>query len=297
MWGYGSIFSETNRQVFLDLLHRCGKLTEEKNHPALLLAHLLGPGSRGGSFEVETSPLFFCVSELRRKDGGSVLRDRTTRAPHTNTLERRQPTRARSTGPVTEAGRMRASMNSTQHGIFRNMFIGGESSREFYSLVRRLKGDVQALAEVEAILWEKLASILWRQARFFRTEAAEIVRATEFAEADRFEHGAFNFDQVSSQETERPQDREERVGSSESPLVLLKKQALLAPSPEILERLMGYERHLGRELDRVLSQIEQLRRMRSKNSDPPTSSSTKHQGARRGRDPHPGQNKPLRRDL
>jgi hypothetical protein len=197
----------------------------------------------------------------------------------------------RAAGPVTEAGRRRASVNSTQHGIFRNMLIGAESSRQFYSLVRRLKGDVQALAEFEGILWEKSASILWRQARFLKTEAAEFVRATEFAEADRFEHGAFNFDRVSSLETERPQDREERGGSSESPLVLLKKQAVLAPPPEILERLMGYERHLGRELDRVLSQIEQLRRMRSKNSDPPTSSSTKHRGARSGRDLGPGQNK------
>jgi hypothetical protein len=211
---------------------------------------------------------------------------------------RREPySKRQATGPRTERGKQRSSQNAMGPGIFaKAMLVKGESSRQFYYLLRRFKQDVQALEELEGILKEKLAIILWRQGRFLKAEAAEFTRAMQFAEVDRFEPHAFNFDRTSSLETERPEDRQERVAGSESPLTLGKRQALLAPPPEVLERLMGYERHLGRELDRVLSQIERLRRMRSKNSDPPTSSSTEHRGAQSERDSHRGRNKPLRRD-
>jgi len=173
------------------------------------------------------------------------------------------PTR-RATGPRSEAGKRKSSKNATRQGIFaKGVLIVGESSRQFYSLQRLLQEDIGALEEIEGILIEKLATILWRQARFLKAEGTEILKAMEFAEVDRFGRQAFNFDGSSSQETDQLQARQEHIAGTEPPQTLWKKLTFLLPPSEILERLMAYERHLGRELDRVLTQVERIRRMRT----------------------------------
>ncbi len=182
---------------------------------------------------------------------------------------KREPySKRRATGPRTERGKQRSSQNAIGPGIFaKAMLVNGESSRQFYSLLRRFKQDVQALEELEGILKEKLAIILWRQGRLLKAEAAEFTKAMQFAEVDRFEHQAFNFDGSSSVETERLQLRQEHIDGTESSQTFWKEQVLLLPPSEIVERHMAYERHLGRELDRVLTQLERIHRMLTSQSE------------------------------
>jgi hypothetical protein len=49
----------------------------------------------------------------------------------------------------------------------------------------------------------------------------------------------------------------------------LDAKAAVVPSPQVLDRLLRYEAHLSREIDRTLSQLERLQRMRMGQAVPP----------------------------
>jgi hypothetical protein len=165
-----------------------------------------------------------------------------------------RPSKKIATGPRSDAGKRRSSKNAVRRGIFASsVLVEGESAARYESLRRALMTDFIPTGAIECILVEKLAIIFWRQARFFRAEREDIFRSTEqapesctAAECDgvESEHGAVS---QSSQKLENPR--------------------MFVPLAEIVERLMSYERHLGREIDRVLDQLERVRRMRLKGAD------------------------------
>ena len=97
----------------------------------------------------------------------------------------------RSTGPRTEAGKERSSLNALCHGIYSNlrtrvaMIELGEDPDEFDELVDRLKRcwgcGQDPLIDVEV---EELAWLLWRKQRLERARDARLVDAKQRADAE-----------------------------------------------------------------------------------------------------------------
>jgi hypothetical protein len=91
----------------------------------------------------------------------------------------------RATGPRTELGKRRASLNATKHGVFsRVTVLKGESRAEYESLLKGLWEALQPEGTLEEVLVEKLATILWRHRRLIVAEGAEIRKNVEFLEWD-----------------------------------------------------------------------------------------------------------------
>jgi hypothetical protein len=89
----------------------------------------------------------------------------------------------RSTGPNTEAGKMRSRRNAVRHGLCAETVVGGIESLEDYSAFEAsVIADYEAQTAVERELVLRLASLLWRLRRATLIETklltihAEIVR-------------------------------------------------------------------------------------------------------------------------
>jgi hypothetical protein len=166
-------------------------------------------------------------------------------------------TRKLSTGPRTDAGKRRSGRNSIRYGIFATcIFIGDEAPARYYALARALETDLGISGATEKLLVDKLVANLWRQARLYRAEGKEILRSAQLSE--RFLKEAFqnwtSFGYKSSQHTEAAIDNPE-------PLQVSSSEIGLTPTDQ-LANLMTYERHLGREIDRIFDQLERVRRFK-----------------------------------
>jgi len=71
-------------------------------------------------------------------------------------------------------------------------------------------------------------------------------------------------------EVERLTELEKFAGKADTQRIEYKSSAAIIPSQEISERLLRYETHLSREIDRALNQLERLQRMRKGQPVPPT---------------------------
>jgi hypothetical protein len=151
------------------------------------------------------------------------------------------------TGPRSDAGKRRSCMNAVRRGIFASsVLVEGESAARYESLRRALMADLPDDAgATECILTEKLAINLWRQARFYRAEREDIFRSIEQAP-----------DSCAVSKIDRLQGERDAISEA------LHTLQEFVPLAEIVERFMSYERHLGREFDRTLDQLERVRRMR-----------------------------------
>lgn len=94
----------------------------------------------------------------------------------------------RSTGPNTEAGKMRSRRNAIRHGLCAETVVGGIESIEDYSAFEAsVIADYDAQTAVERELVLRLASLLWRlrRATLIETELlsihAEVVRESRQA--------------------------------------------------------------------------------------------------------------------
>ena len=179
---------------------------------------------------------------------------------------KRAPSRIRRSRGHTPAGKLRSSRNSLRSGLFaKASILPDESSREYSSLLKNLAKSIRPENEFERALTEKIANIVWRQRRLLRAERAEIEKAQHFL-------GMSSFTQLpdlgdgSLAGGDELQISENHL-STNDPLGTLREEALLVPPLNVLVRLTAYERHLGRELDRVLSQLERIRGLR-KNASP-----------------------------
>jgi hypothetical protein len=94
-------------------------------------------------------------------------------------------------------------------------------------LLNGLEDDLQPEGKLETVLVENLAVLLWRKRRLFQAENAEVSDNMEVAESTPY-----------------------------------KPSIAIIPGPEISDRLMRYETHLSREIDRILNRLERLQRMR-----------------------------------
>jgi hypothetical protein len=78
----------------------------------------------------------------------------------------------KSTGPKTEAGKAKSSLNHLSHGFTStNIFISGEDKEEFNALLSDLIGEFQPATPNEQILVEKMVSNHWNSLRAIRLQS------------------------------------------------------------------------------------------------------------------------------
>jgi hypothetical protein len=80
-----------------------------------------------------------------------------------------------STGPRTEAGKQRASLNALKHGLCaKDPLIPGEDPDDYYRHCAEMEFDLKPGSAREENLVDQIADITWRLKRFSRIEAAVI---------------------------------------------------------------------------------------------------------------------------
>ena len=159
-----------------------------------------------------------------------------------------------SRGPNTERGKAASSRSSIKHGLSSDAPVipERESDDEWQ---RHLDGVIQSLepeGHLEAVLAERIASLLWRIKRAVRYETEMTSQyihdiPDDMAVAAKYAKGAL------------------RIPTEES-ITLDKIGALitrrLLPSGEVLDRIMRYEAHLHRQLTQTLHELEALQARR-----------------------------------
>ena len=89
-----------------------------------------------------------------------------------------------STGPRTPKGKERSKYNALKSGIFSKVIVlKGESRGTFDKLLNGLFSDSQPVGELEQILVEKIAILVWRYRRLIVTEAKNST-SIDFFDAD-----------------------------------------------------------------------------------------------------------------
>ena len=142
---------------------------------------------------------------------------------------------SKATGPRTEQGKQRASLNSTKHGVFSKVVVlRSESRAEYDELLARLREALQPEGALEELLVEKLATTTWRQRRLLLAEGAEIRENMGFVESDHLiqEHEA-------AEKIVRPLDplnHDALIGGIHNPEVLERCLELLAELHEQIEK-------------------------------------------------------------
>ena len=138
---------------------------------------------------------------------------------------------ARSRGPVTPEGRVRASRNALKHGLAaaRHLLLEGEDHATYEQLLTDLIQDLAPATELEAQLVRRLAATLWKQERADRLET-EIL-------ADQPKH-----------DLAYAADHHTLVVSPAATIQLARFNALRA-----------YQAQLGREASRLLRELRLLR--------------------------------------
>src|ERR1700746_2261565 len=87
-------------------------------------------------------------------------------------------------GPRSPNGKERSKYNAVKHGIFSKVIVlEGEPRGTFDKLLSGLFSDLQPVGELERILVEKIATLVWRYRRLIVTEAKDS-KTTFFSDAD-----------------------------------------------------------------------------------------------------------------
>jgi hypothetical protein len=89
------------------------------------------------------------------------------------------------TGPRTPQGKERSKHNALKHGILsKAVLLKDEPRTEYESLFAGLREYFKPEGTMEELLVEKLATLSWRHRRLVVAEGAEILKGTEFLEAE-----------------------------------------------------------------------------------------------------------------
>ena len=85
-----------------------------------------------------------------------------------------------STGPTSDAGKLKSSRNATRHGLLSNrLLLEAEDPAEFDALLLELQSSLRAVGILELALVERVAVNLWRQRRLVTAETAAISLARQ----------------------------------------------------------------------------------------------------------------------
>ena len=149
----------------------------------------------------------------------------------------------KSTGPRTEEGKARVSLNALKHGLLaRDAVLPSEDPAEFDRQLRELEHDLRPENSLEFELVRQIADAQWRMRRLVRIETAFLAGAIE---AQRSHEEIFNPDNIQPGREGETQ----LLGAG----LLDRTQALL--------HLARYDAHLGRRYYRAIAELGRLRKL------------------------------------
>lgn len=133
-------------------------------------------------------------------------------------------------GPRTKAGKKRTRGNATRHGLLSTTvaLLKSETAYSWQMHLRRCNEDLRPAGYIQQVLAERIAMLLWRQARVIRYEAGSI---------------------ESSQDALAPFTIDATEGRAD----------VVLPETTILEKVHVYEAHLSREFGRAMREFDACR--------------------------------------
>jgi len=165
------------------------------------------------------------------------------------------------TGPRTDAGKARSSLNAVTHGLTaKTPLLPGEDSEEFRRFVWDVVLDLEPRGPVQAELASRAAVLMWRRRRVNDAERQVVLTLQEKYEAEAA-------DRLAEQEefAETPQDfealaeakaEEAERGDEWNRQELLADE--LALKPGALERLARYEQRISQQIDSTIRLLLKL---------------------------------------
>ena len=155
----------------------------------------------------------------------------------------------RSRGPTTAEGKARSSRNAVRHGILAKDVCAGEGLEQreaFVALLDQLGAELAPASLLESLIVERIAAALWRTRRVLAFEAGTALERDSVPEPGMVRLL-----------------RDIDTGGPSDPDAFERGRALaraLAPANAV-ELAVRYEAHLTREVGRLLTQLEQARRL------------------------------------
>lgn len=175
----------------------------------------------------------------------------------------------RSTGPKTEAGKARSSLNARKHGLLsRETLLEGEDATALSELDERLRMALDPQGELESLLVDMIVSSMWRLRRLYRIEAGVLAWHQRWAEKERAE------DWDSPTRIKRTVDEEghgaavarlDETEARQAEEVVTLGLAFIkdAAQPDALSKLSRYETTIERGLYRALHELQRLQAART----------------------------------
>jgi hypothetical protein len=193
-------------------------------------------GSTGGPARRETFDI------MRRSDVGTSQRK----------IEANRRNAQHSTGPRSKAGKKRSRFNAVKDGLTAKTAVvpGWESPEDFKRLVRALVKCYEPKGPVETGLVQDLALSQLKLQRAARVERNEFCEAAESAREDALDDAL--------RETVDKEDVEKAEAE------VLKRDFLVFPPSENMERLARYDTKNRRERDRSVNALNKEQRLRKK---------------------------------
>ena len=140
--------------------------------------------------------------------------------------------------------------NSATHGIFAKILLKGnhfgKDGEYFFKLISVVHGSLRPVGGLECILIEKLAALYLRLGRLYR----------------------FNFKTASLMFARVEADLKSDHASVEAKLMSHEDQVLVIARGPSVDSIVRYESNLEKQIERTLSQLENLQRMRSLSAQP-----------------------------
>ena len=178
-------------------------------------------------------------------------------------LRANQANAANSTGPRTEAGKAKSATNALKHGLTaERAVIPGEDPAEYAAFQDRLASELGVEGALEVALVDRLASTLWRLRRIPYLETAFFA----YSQHKRLWDMDLTLDPILElpgpaaalhDKTWAPWKKEDRE--------ILKSVGRIvedALSANVLPKLSTYEARLSRQAEKLLRELERLRKQR-----------------------------------
>lgn len=197
----------------------------------------------------------------------------------------------KSTGPKTEAGKYRSSMNGLKHGIRaeRPVIMNAESVDEWVEHRRAILDDLKPVGPIETALAERIVGYFWRIHRVARHEAAvasnsirnvghDVASVLKNHELARSKNEAIAAERIRGPLTEfadiyniwgdsaiKNPNHAKQVDQIRAGFAELREQLVL-PDQETAFLITRYEGHLERNLHRTMKELERRQNIRLERS-------------------------------
>jgi len=165
---------------------------------------------------------------------------------------------AKSTGPVTPEGKALSSQNAIRHGILaESIVLDGESAERFSEVLSTLQEELQPATSIESRYVETMALAEWRRLRLICLEKEQIVIETRRQEAADLS----NLSNSDSLSTSNNDDCPTEVSSTRYMALAFRALSDESRAQELLNR---YEARYDRQYQRALNGLRAYRADRKK---------------------------------